>query len=151
MQKGFSSHYYHQRSPGRQSKRFQKIPIQTWKMRLPSQHRKEDGHGKSQRATRPLQAQCRQRGKAWSFQIGGPRGGLQRLHIQNLNLIRQTRSAHHGPATVQNTNLRQRSRGKQDDHQKPNSMRKCLSQMDIILQSNRQRAQRWHCRWPILR
>lgn len=146
MQKGSSSLYYHQRSPGRQSKRFQKIPVQMWKMRLPSQHRKEDGHEKSKGTTRPLQARYQQRGKAWSFQVGDLRGGLHRLHTQNLNLNRQTRSAHHEPVTAQSTSPRQRNRRKQDDHQKPNSKCKCLSQMDIILQHNRQRVQRWRCR-----
>jgi hypothetical protein len=151
MQKGSSSLYYHRRSPGHQSKRSEKITIRTWKMRLLSQHQKEDDHGKSKRARRPLQARCQKRRKAWSFQLGDLRGGLQRLHIQNLNLNRQTRSAPHEPATAQSTNLRQRNRRKQNDHQKPNSKRKCLSQMDIIRPRNLQRVRRWHCRWPIPR
>lgn len=151
MQKGSSSLYYHQRSPDHQSKRSEKIPIRTWKMRLLSQHQKEGDHGKSNRARGPLQVRCQKRGKAWSFQLGDPRGGLQRLHIQNLNLNRQTRPAPYEPATAQSTSLRQRNRRKQDDHQKPKSKRKCLSQMDIILRRTLQRVQRWHCRWPIPR
>lgn len=151
MQKGSSSLYYHQRSPGHQSKRSRKCPIQTWKMRLPSPRRKEDAHEKSQRATRPLQVRCQQRGKALSFQVGDLREELRRLHTQNLNLNQQTRFAHHELATAQSTSRRQKSRKKQDDHQKPKNKCKCLSQMDIIPQCNRQRVQRWHCRWPILR
>lgn len=146
MRRGSSSLYCHQKSPGRQSKQFQKILVQMWKMRLLSQHRKEDGHGRSKGTTRSLRARCQQRGKAWSFQAGGPRGGLQRLHTQNQNRNRQTQSVHHEPATAQSTSPRQRNRRKQDDHQKPNSKCKCLSQMDIIPQRNRQRVQRLHCR-----
>lgn len=146
MRKGSNSLYCHQRSPGRQSKQFQKTPVQTWKMRLRSQHRREDGHGKSKGTTRSLRAWCQLRGKARSSQVGGPQGGLQRLHTQNLGLNRQTRSAHHEPAIARSTSLKQRNRRKQDDHQKPNSKCKCLSQMDIIPQHNRQRVQRLHFR-----